>query len=53
MDTVGYLIMVVDADSAARNNRNLTNLRQINQLFERPYTTIPYMGAGSVKELLI
>lgn len=37
----------VDADSAARNNRNLTNLRYINQLFERPYKTIPYMGAGA------
>jgi hypothetical protein len=37
----------VDADSSARNNRNLTNLRHINQLFERPYKTIPYMGAGS------
>ena len=37
----------VDADSSARNSRNLTNMRYINQLFERPYKTIPYMGAGA------
>jgi len=37
----------VDDDSNLRNSRNLTNLRYINQLFERPYNTVPYMGSGA------
>ena len=36
----------IDNDSKLRNAKNLTNTRCINQLFERPYTTVPYMGRG-------
>lgn len=36
----------IDKDSNLRNSRNLTNERCINQLFERPYKTVPYMGSG-------
>ena len=37
----------VDNDSKLRNSRNLTNLKVINQLNERPYLTVPYMGRGA------
>jgi hypothetical protein len=37
----------VDKDSKLRNSRNLTNLRVINQLYERPYLTVPFMGRGA------
>jgi len=37
----------VDNDSKLRNSRNLTNLRVINQLKERPYLTVTYMGRGA------
>ena len=37
---------LVDNDSTLRNSRNLTNPRLIQQLFERPYLTVPYMGRG-------
>jgi hypothetical protein len=36
----------VDIDSELRNSRNLTNPRLIQQLYERPYLTVPYMGRG-------
>lgn len=36
----------VDNDSYLRNSRNLTNLREINQLNKRPFSTVPYMGRG-------
>ena len=36
----------IDKDSNLRNAKNLTNLRYINQLSERPYLTVPYMGRG-------
>lgn len=36
----------IDDDSKLRNARNLTNTRCINQLFERPYASIPFMGRG-------
>ena len=36
----------IDNDSKLRNARNLTNRRCINQLHERPYKTVPYMGRG-------
>ena len=36
----------IDNDSNLRNARNLTNERCINQLFERPHNTTPYMGRG-------
>lgn len=36
----------VDKDSNLRNARNLTNPRLIQQLHERPYLTVPYMGRG-------
>lgn len=36
----------IDDDSKLRNARNLTNKKCINQLFERPYSTVPYMGRG-------
>ena len=34
----------VDNDSRLRNARNLTNLREIHQLIERPHLTTPYQG---------
>ena len=37
---------LVDNDSTLRNSRNLTNPRLIQQLFERPYLTVPFMGRG-------
>ncbi len=37
---------LVDSDSNLRNSRNLTNPRLIQQLFERPFLTVPYMGRG-------
>jgi len=36
----------VDNDSELRNARNLTNPRLIQQLYQRPYLTVPYMGRG-------
>lgn len=36
----------IDNDSRLRNARNLTNIKCKNQLFQRPYNTIPYMGRG-------
>ena len=38
----------IDADSAVRNSQNLTNMRYIQQLYTRPYPTVPYMGRGTV-----
>tara|TARA_B100000401_G_C52812998_1_gene724935 strand:- start:656 stop:1276 length:621 start_codon:yes stop_codon:yes gene_type:complete len=37
----------VDNDSLLRNSRNLTNMKEINQLFTRFELTTPYMGRGS------
>lgn len=37
----------IDNDSKLRNARNLTNTNVIQQLFTRPYGTVPYMGRGS------
>ena len=36
----------VDDDSKVRLGGEMTNPRIINQLFERPYLTVPYMGNG-------
>lgn len=36
----------IDADSCVRNSNNLTNMRYIQQLYTRPYATVPYMGRG-------
>jgi len=36
----------IDTDSNLRNSKNLTNMKCIHQLFERPYKTVPYMGRG-------
>lgn len=36
----------IDTDSNLRNSRNLTNVKCINQLFERPFKTVPYKGSG-------
>lgn len=36
----------VDNDSKLRNANNLTNPRLVQQLFQRPYSTVPYMGRG-------
>lgn len=36
----------IDADSIMRNGQLLTNDRNINQLEERPYLSVPYMGRG-------
>ena len=37
----------IDQDSLMRNGQLLTNLRCKNQLFSRPYLTVPYMGRGT------
>jgi hypothetical protein len=37
----------VDNDSKLRNSRNLTNLSVINQLYQRPYLSVPFMGRGA------
>ncbi len=37
----------IDDDSRLRNSRNLTNYNEINQLYQRPYLTVPYMGRGA------
>tara|TARA_B100000524_G_scaffold347769_1_gene250462 strand:- start:917 stop:1543 length:627 start_codon:yes stop_codon:yes gene_type:complete len=37
----------IDDDSNLRNARNITNYREIHQLYSRPYKTVPYMGRGS------
>lgn len=36
----------IDNDSKLRNSRNLTNTKEIHQLMERPFLTVPYMGRG-------
>ena len=36
----------IDSDSKLRNASNLTNPRVIQQLHQRPYLTVPYMGRG-------
>jgi hypothetical protein len=36
----------IDNDSNMRNAPNLTNTREIHQLIERPFLTVPYMGRG-------
>lgn len=36
----------IDSDSRLRNARNLTHLKYRQQLFQRPYATVPYMGRG-------
>lgn len=36
----------IDVDSSFRNARNMTNPRLIQQLHERPYMGVPYMGRG-------
>ena len=36
----------IDEDSRLRNARNMTNPKLIQQLYERPYATVPYMGRG-------
>ena len=37
---------LIDNDSILRTENKLTNMRSINQLFTRPYLTVPYMGRG-------
>jgi hypothetical protein len=36
----------IDLDSQLRNAKNQTNPRLIQQLYTRPYVTVPYMGRG-------
>tara|TARA_B100000575_G_scaffold293962_1_gene307262 strand:- start:4684 stop:5310 length:627 start_codon:yes stop_codon:yes gene_type:complete len=36
----------IDNDSSIRNSHNLTNTREIHQLRERMFLTVPYMGRG-------
>ena len=36
----------IDNDSELRNARNLTNLKEVHQLFERPHLTTPFKGRG-------
>ena len=38
----------IDNDSKLRNARNLTNLNEINQLYARPYMSVPYAGRGII-----
>ena len=45
-DGYGISLCDIDTDSRLRNAHNLTNLKNINQLYERPYLTTPYMGRG-------
>merc|ERR1712166_1099851 len=48
-DGFGWTSMLgcnIDEDSRLRNAKNLTNLKCINQLSERPYKSVPYMGRG-------
>lgn len=45
-DGYGVSACKIDIDSHFKNSHNLTNLNNINQLYERPYLTIPYMGRG-------
>ena len=40
----------IDADSTIRNAHNLTNMRYIQQLYTRPYSTVPYMGRGPLAD---
>ena len=42
----------IDADSTIRNSHNLTNMRYIQQLYTRPYNTVPYMGRGKTDAVL-
>jgi len=42
----------IDADSTIRNSHNLTNMRYIQQLYTRPYNTVPYMGRGKTDAIL-
>lgn len=42
----------IDADSCVRNTNNLTNMRYIQQLYTRPYATVPFMGRGSGNSVL-
>jgi hypothetical protein len=37
---------LVNNDSILRYENKLTNMNTINQLFERPYLTVPFMGKG-------
>jgi hypothetical protein len=42
----------IDADSKVRNAPNLTNLKYIQQLYTRPYATVPFMGRGVTDPVL-
>ena len=42
----------IDDDSKIRNADNLTNMRYIQQLNTRPYTSVPYMGRGVANPVL-
>lgn len=46
-DGYGYSACNIDIDSSLRNAKNLTNLKTINQLNQRPYLTVPFMGRGT------
>ena len=37
---------LIDNDSILRYEDKLTNLKTVNQLFTRPYLTVPFMGKG-------
>ena len=45
-DGYGWNACKIDDDSNLRNAKNLTNTRCLNQLFMRPYLTVPYLGRG-------
>ena len=45
-DGYGVSGCYIDIDSKLRNASSLTNMKVINQLYERPYLTTPYMGRG-------
>lgn len=45
-DGYGWNACNIDEDSKLRNSKNLTNTRCLNQLFMRPYLTVPFLGRG-------
>ena len=47
-DGYGIDICNIKDDSKLRNAKNLTNLRCLQQLKERPHLTTPFMGRGDV-----
>ena len=45
-DGYGWSGCNIDVDSKLRNSKNLTNVRCLNNLQERPFLTVPFLGRG-------